>query len=318
MTQTQPTNITSVTPVLVEIADMITLDKSTLINDPLIARATRPYDEKYAKTLSERLALIPVTQWTPLEATETDEGLVILDGQHRLHSAQMREYPVDASNLERTEKPVELPVLIRQFSSHAEIAARAYKANMEHGKAYDTGTRTAYAIALYHHLEEVRGEKPSERYVAKEAGISNVALNAALKKEAKKQVQEASTEGAMVDEDTANKVLVDDTKKLVKLLTSYHSDYVLSAQTDTEAITSISAALLLIKIDFDVLAKASDILIKSIKQAKKEAEKQAKGKPANTSETQPAKKSKKSAGDKFTQTTLEGQIADSEQETQPA
>lgn len=310
MTQTQESNQqpTFVTPVMVALSDMITLDKSYLYQDELIARATRPYDEKYAKTLSDRLSQIPVTHWTPLEGIETDEGIVIIDGQHRYNAAQMREYPISTTNLEHTEKPDALPVKIHQFSTNESVATRAYKANMEHGKAYDTGTRTAYAVTLYHRLEKVRGEKPSEREVARDAGISHVALNAALKKEAKKQVQEGDSE---VSEDTANKVLVDDTKKLVKHLISFHNDTILSYETDSEAIAALSKALLSFDTDREIAAKMCDVLMKAIKLAGKEAEKQAK-KQVTEATTSPAKKTKKGKGDTLTQTTLEQQIADSE------
>ena len=291
MTQTQ----TQVTPVMVPLSAFVRLADT---NIEAKEYAIRDIDKKHVQILKGSLESVDPQKWPPLEATEIDgiEGVVILDGNHR------REVATENSILE-------LPVNIRSYANDAAIVEAAIRYNTQHGKPLDTGSRTRYAIHLYYSLKGTP-EEESERAIAKRAGISNVTLNEAIKKEEKKRSKaEASEEGDNTSTTSEDNKTV---KKFVSTMKAVGSELF---DMDDKELTQLLGATVtgkgFIPQDVTDLARLGKIMIAVSKRLEKS--------PAMLAEYRPApdtKGTKKSAGksEKLTQTTIDTQIAEASKE----
>lgn len=256
----------------IALEDFIHLASSSVQNGSL---GTRPLNEKHINVLAHS----DYTQWPNLEAVERPEGIVLIDGYHRLEAAKRIGIPEPEEdkvpNGDHTVEPVtSLAVNIRQYESDIAIVKAALLANVHHGLAANAESRTRLGLVL---LEEMvaKGETPRYTEAAKEAGISKVTLWEAWgkwqkrKEKLAKQAPKEATE-ATESEESASPSGDETEKAFKKFATALRT-------LDTAIIDSEGASHLLAALhkegDLEVLDRIAKLLNDTVKLSKKPAKK---------------------------------------------
>jgi hypothetical protein len=143
------------------------VDIIDILPDDMAATCTREIDVDH---LADMRA-VGVENLPALDTVLYEGQLVLVGGYHR-------------KELWEELEAATVPVRTKQAQNLTDLMIEAYDSNREHGMQWDRGTRTAYALWLYHAFQDAKpDEKVNQAEVAALAGLDPAALSRALKKE---------------------------------------------------------------------------------------------------------------------------------------
>jgi hypothetical protein len=153
-------------PVPVRLSELVEL--SEVLPDDTLAVCTRPINDAHLADLRA----IGVEHLPPMKVANLEGRRILVGGYHRLE-------------LWLEQNAVTVPVQIIQAQGLNDVVMLAYEDNAQHGLEWARGTKTAYALWLYHQAEAHLGpdEKPNLSAIARLAGLDKSVLSRALKKE---------------------------------------------------------------------------------------------------------------------------------------
>jgi transposase-like protein len=161
------------------------------------AYCTRDIDEEHASHLAE----VNPDDFPPVETVKVQlaQGVyyAVIDGRHRWYACAEQE----------TIKGV-----TRSYDNEAQVIEAAFRANLNHGKAASTQTRSDYAVWLYY---QDGSEKPNLSEIARKVGVNVSTVSRAIKK-ALREEEAQEAEGT-------DKPETDNAAKLVNALRRFFS-----------------------------------------------------------------------------------------------